>query len=380
MMGWNKVVIADFERGLKFKNRRLVAVLAPGVHRWFSRLGENIEVRVMDVTVGRVELPRIEYLVRYAPESVATQFEVVVLGAHELGLIYLNGRLHGLAYPGTAQVFWKEAMDLKVQRVDLSGSLDVAPGLLQEVLHSDLTLADKRAITVRLLADHEVGLLVVDGRFERVLEPGRHGFWDVSRSVTVEVMDLRLQSLEVSGQEMLTKDKVSLRINLAANYRVVDPVKAREASAKPQDELYRALQFGLRQAVGARDLDRLLAQKGELEDEVFKAAAGLAEDYGLALAMVGVKDIILPGDMKSILNQVVETQKASEANVIRRREETAATRSLLNTAKLMDDNPTLLRLKELEMLEKVTEKIDQITVYGGLDGVLNELVKIGGRP
>ena len=55
-------------------------------------------------------------------------------------------------------------------------------------------------------------------------------------------------------------------------------------------------------------------------------------------------------------------------------------RSLLNTAKLMDSNPTLLRLKELEMLEKVTEKIDQITVCGGLDGVLNELVKIGGRP
>ena len=80
---------------------------------------------------------------------------------------------------------------------------------------------------------------------------------------------------------------------------------------------------------------------------------------------------------KDILNQVVETEKAAQANVIKRREETAATRSLLNTAKLMDENPTLLRLKELEALEKVAEKVDRLTVFGGLDGVLNDTVRIG---
>jgi regulator of protease activity HflC (stomatin/prohibitin superfamily) len=80
--------------------------------------------------------------------------------------------------------------------------------------------------------------------------------------------------------------------------------------------------------------------------------------------------------MKEILNQVVQAEKAAQANVIKRREETAATRSLLNTAKLMDENPTLLRLKELETLEKVTDKVDRLTVFGGLDGVLKDTVKI----
>ena len=80
--------------------------------------------------------------------------------------------------------------------------------------------------------------------------------------------------------------------------------------------------------------------------------------------------------MKAILNQVVEAQKAAEANVIKRREETAATRSLHNTAKVMENNPTLLRLKELEALEKVAEKIDNLNVYGGLDGLMNGIVKI----
>ena len=202
---------------------------------------------------------------------------------------------------------------------------------------------------------------------------------DRHKTVSVEVVDTRLQALEVSGQEMLTKDKVSLRINLAASYRIVEAVKARIEHKDIGQHLYRELQFGLRQAVGARELDALLANKGELDDIVFNHVRAQMAEQGLEVKSVGVKDIILPGEMKDILNKVVEVQKASEANVIRRREETAATRSLLNTAKLMDSNPTLLRMKELEVLEKVTEKIDQITVYGGLDGVLNELIKIGDR-
>ena len=103
-------------------------------------------------------------------------------------------------------------------------------------------------------------------------------------------------------------------------------------------------------------------------------------NFGIDVRSVGVKDVILPGDMKDILNQVVATEKAAQANVIKRREETAATRSLLNTARLMDENPTLLRLKELEVLEKVTEKVDKMTAFGGLDGVLKDTVRINVRP
>ena len=98
---------------------------------------------------------------------------------------------------------------------------------------------------------------------------------------------------------------------------------------------------------------------------------------GVALRSVGVKDVILPGEMKTILNQVVEAEKRAQANLIQRREETAAMRSLLNTARLMEGNPVLMRLKELETLEKVTEKIDKLTVFGGLDGVLKDVVRIG---
>jgi regulator of protease activity HflC (stomatin/prohibitin superfamily) len=142
------------------------------------------------------------------------------------------------------------------------------------------------------------------------------------------------------------------------------------------DTVYKALQFALRAAVGARTLDELLGDKGALDREIGATVAPRLEGIGLAVSSVGVKDVILPGEMKTILNQVVEAEKRAQANLIQRREETAATRSLLNTARLMDENRTLLRLKELETLEKVTEKIDKLTVYGGLEGVLKDVVRI----
>ena len=140
--------------------------------------------------------------------------------------------------------------------------------------------------------------------------------------------------------------------------------------------MYRQLQLALREAVGTKSLDALLANKEALNGEVFKTVKKQVSEYGIKIANVGVKDIILPGEMKEILNHVVATEKAAQANVIRRREETAATRSLLNTAKLMEANPTLLRLKEIEALEKVVEKVDQINVYDGLNGLLRDTVKL----
>ena len=108
----------------------------------------------------------------------------------------------------------------------------------------------------------------------------------------------------------------------------------------------------------------------------FKRFTVKKNERGLLLDGLGVKDIVLPGEMKTILAQMVEAEKAAQANVIRRREETAATRSLLNTAKVMEGNPVALRMKELETLERVAERIDKIFVFGGLDQVLNGLVKL----
>ena len=228
----------------------------------------------------------------------------------------------------------------------------------------------------REVPDGHVGLLYVDGKLTGSLEPGTHAFWTYGPAVKVEIVDLRVKTLDVQGQEILTRDKVSLRVNLTATYRFVDAEKAARAAKDPLDHLYKEIQFGLRAAVGTRTLDALLEDKSVIDRIVAERVGERFAEIGIAVDSVGVKDIILPGDMKDLLGKVVEAEKAAQANVIRRREETNATRSLLNTAKVMESNAVALRLKELETLEKVTEKVGNLSVYGGLDGVLNELVRL----
>ena len=89
---------------------------------------------------------------------------------------------------------------------------------------------------------------------------------------------------------------------------------------------------------------------------------------GLSVGEIAVKDVVLPGEMRDILNKVVAAEKEAEANVIRRREETNATRSLLNTARVMAENPVMLRLKELEALSEIAGKVERLTIHNGTAG------------
>ena len=382
MIVFARVEIAESQRGLLFRNDNFVRVLGPGRYR-FAKLGPLVRVRVdvYDLTEPHFEHPLAEFLVKTHPELRDAVFHVVELGDQEVGLETVDGKLTGIVPPATRKIYWKGLHDVRVDVQDISTGFAVPPELVSRIGH--LRGVSRAALVAAVeyaeVADGHVGLLLVNGRLERVLESGNHAFWKFNRTLQVRYLDTRLKTLEVTGQEILSKDKVSLRLNLTATYRVTDPKLAYTALADFGDFLYKELQFGLREAVGTQTLDEVLARKDELNRTMEGQVRSRVTEYGLELGSIGVKDIILPGEMKTILNQVVEAEKAAQANLVRRREETAATRSLHNTAKMLERSPVLLRLKELEALEKVTERIDKLTVYGGLDGVLHQLVKIPGQ-
>jgi regulator of protease activity HflC (stomatin/prohibitin superfamily) len=372
-MFWTKrVVIGDGERGLVYRNRRFERVLEAGVHRIFDPL-ERVEVRSFGIAAPEYTGHDVDALVARLGDALGDTFVHADLGADEVGLVLKNGKLEDVLAPGSCRLYWRGLVRVEVQRVSLAEGLEV-PGAAANRLRQ-LGLLSRVAVAVEVPVE-SAGLVFIDGKLARTLPPGAYAFWNFRKNVAAEVIELRVQSVEVSGQELLTRDKVSLRVNLAASMRVTDPVAARTRVAKFGDHLYRELQYGLRKAVSAKTLDELLGDKASLDADIFGYVRGKVGGFGVEVLGVGVKDVILPGEMKEILNSVVQAEKAAQANVIRRREEANATRSLLNTAKLVEESPTLMRLKELEALEKVTEKIDKLTVFGGLDGVLKQLVTI----
>lgn len=371
-MFWTKrVVIGDGERGLVYQNRQFERVLAAGVYRRFDPL-KRIEVVVHNIAGPEYSGRDADALIARLGDTLDASFVLADIGADEVGLVSRNGKLEDVLAPGSRKLYWRGLVQVEVRRVSLA-DLGVDAQVTRRL--RQLGILSKVAVIAEVPAE-SAGLVFVDGKLARTLAPGAYAFWNFQKNVSAEVIELRVQSVEVSGQELLTRDKVSLRVNLAASMRVTDPVAARTKVAKFGDHLYRELQYGLRKAVSAKTLDELLGDKASLDADIFGYVRGQVSAFGVEVLGVGVKDVILPGEMKDILNSVVQAEKAAQANVIRRREEANATRSLLNTARLIEESPVLMRLKELEALEKVTEKIDKLTVFGGLDGVLKQLVTL----
>ena len=372
-----KITIRKGQLGLLSRQGDYYQVLDAGEHRlpWFN----TPDVLVINTDGSEIPEALAEYLRRFQPTWVEQYCVVADLTDTEAGALYVNGVLQEILPPGTRRLYWRAEEALKLVRMDtrqVSVPVEVMNAVLQPRRNG--TVKGREAIlTVQVPAWH-VGVLKIDGETQALLPPGLTAYWKINHLIEAEVVDTRLQVLEVGGQEILTKDKVNLRLNLAANWRYGDVLLAFGQLTKPLDHLYRELQFALREAVGTRTLDELLEDKQVIDEVVSAQVKARMTSFGIEVASLGVKDIVLPGDMKAILSQLVEAEKSAQANVIRRREETAATRSLLNTAKVMENTPVALRLKELETLERVAERIDKISVFGGLDQVLHGLVNIKG--
>ena len=373
-----KISVRKDQLALLSRNGDYYKVLHAGEHLlpWLNT------PEVLLITLDGSEVPDVlaDYLRRFQPDWVEKYCLVADLSEIEAGALYMDGILLEILPPSTRRLYWRVEDDLTLVRMNTQ-QVQVQTEVMNAVLQPRRKGAVKGRDAILTAAGSRpwhVGVLKIDGETQALLPPGLTAYWKINHLVEAEVVDTRLQVLEVSGQEILTKDKVNLRINLAANWRYSDVLLAFSQLTKPIDHLYRELQFALREAVGTRTLDELLEDKQVIDDVVSEQVKSRMLPFGMEIASLGVKDIVLPGDMKNILAQLVEAEKSAQANVIRRREETAATRSLLNTAKVMENNPVALRLKELETLERVAERIDNISVFGGLDQVLHGLVNIKG--
>ena len=368
------VTVKDGERAFLSRNGRLERVLEPGHHRLLD-LRRSLAAELFNVV--RTELPADRYAVLKAarPDLAAELFEAVETRANEVAIVSLDGRPVQLMTPWQVRVYWKVATRVDVERIDISDNPRVEARHLAMITASRATV-----ITEAVVENHEAGLLTVEGRLVERLAPGRHAFWIAGRKIEVKRLDLRPQAVEITAQEMLTKDRIALRVTLTAFRRIVDPERVVAAVPDVDAWLYRLVQFAIRETVAGRTLDEVLSAKAALDAELRDYVRARLADSGFEVTELGVKDVILPGEIRELVNKVVEAERVAKANLIRRQEETAATRSLLNTARLMEENPLLLRLKELESLERLVEKVGRIDLHAGegqgLDALLTKLVRV----
>lgn len=347
------VTINAHTMGLIFRNGAYKKTLSEGNH-WLMPF-ENLQQ--FDMTQPFVSPVHLDILLK--DEIMKSQLEIIEVQDNEIVLRYEDGLFKTVLTAGK-YAFWKEIIKYKFVRIDTS-KIEITEEIPLNILVNKLG-AYIRAYTVE---SHENALLFVNGKFEQLLEGGTYYWWKNSISIHIAKIDTRQIQIELSGQEILTKDKASLRINFYAQYKVMDIVKAALENKDHEKQLYVLIQLALREFVATFTLDELLEKKESLAPAILTALSSKTTSLGVEVLNCGIRDIILPGEMREIMNQVLIAEKKAQANIIMRREETASTRSLLNTAKLMEENEMLFKLKEMEYVEKISDKINNISVSGG---------------
>src|SRR5256886_6016177 len=196
--------------------------------------------------------------------------------------------------------------------------------------------------------EFERGLRYRRGRFVGTLPAGTH--WVASRMGSITKVDIRPFVVTIPGQELLSSDGIGVKLSLVANVEVVDPAAAVNKVQNYTVALYTIIQVALRQIVSGRTLEDLIAGRADVGPEVLEASAEPALAFGLKIASVDVRDLMLPGDLKRIFAQEVAARKEGVAALEKARGETAALRNLANAARMVEDNPALLQLRLLQQL------------------------------
>ena len=306
-------------------------------------------------------------------EQLLAMLEVIDVLDNEIVLVYKNQVFHTALSAGR-YIYWKEAQMYAFERFTTTG-LEV-PAAISRTIRGKGNLPN--FLRMYTVGANEKGLLFIDEQFQGILDAGDYCFWRNEIKVQIIFVDVRQQTMDMNGQEILTKDKVQLRINFNIVYQVRDLLLAYVENKEVEKQMYNAIQLILREKVGRMSFDELMENKENVSQAILEGVQKEVAALGIALKTCGIKDIILPGDIREIMNQVLIAEKKAQANMITRREETAATRSLLNTAKLMEENDMLMRLKEMEYIEKIAEKVGEISLSGG-GNVLKQLKEMFGR-
>jgi regulator of protease activity HflC (stomatin/prohibitin superfamily) len=363
---FDTVEVEDYNIVLYYRNGIFTDVFFEGEYAVSKKYYKNSFTK-FDLRVPIVYNNTMKKMFDKYPELI-NSFDLKKVKEKELLIWSQNGIYKGKYLTGE-YLFWNKLEKNEYDIIDLNidSEMDKKYHNIMEKLTGIYTKFEIR--------DYETGLLIKNSQYEKTLAPGVYYFWKGTEEKELINIDLRLKQLDMQGQEILTRDKITLRLNFVTQYRVTDPLKNYKTINNLENQIYILLQIVLREYVGMQNLEQLLENKNEIAEFVLKRIKKEEDKYGVEFTEAGIKDIILPGDIKEILNTVLIAEKTALANTIKRREETASARSLLNTAKLMEENKTLYRLKEMEYIEKIVEKIGNIEISGN-GNILEELAKI----
>jgi regulator of protease activity HflC (stomatin/prohibitin superfamily) len=205
-------------------------------------------------------------------------------------------------------------------------------------------------MTTLVLRSHERAVVLVNGRVERLLGEGRHRMprRRPGRSVQVQRVDVRRSWVVLPNQEVMAADVPGVRVSVAAEWRITDPVAWLSVARDPSDALWIAVQLAVRDAFAARTIEALVAERGQVAVDLRDRVAGEVEALGAEVLRVEIRDLAPPAEVRRSVLALHTARADGLAQLERARAETAALRALANGAKILTEHPGLLQLRTAE--------------------------------
>ncbi len=173
-----------------------------------------------------------------------------------------------------------------------------------------------------IIKDTHRGLYYEDGKLTKVLDAGRYEIPRRSRffqrlpKAECLLVDVRERELTIKGQEILTSDKVAIRVSILVQFRVSDPKAAIHTVDNFEDRLYSDVQLAARRSLASMTLEEILTNRNRLSEDILSDVKESATGYGVTIRRADVKDLIFPGNLQEIMNRVLAAERNAQAQLV----------------------------------------------------------------
>ncbi len=207
------------------------------------------------------------------------------------------------------------------------------------------------ALSVRIVQQYQQGVLFRLGRVKEVKQPGLTLIVPVVDSL--RKVSLRIVTMPIQSQGIITRDNVSVDVSAVAYYRVVDARKAVVAIENVASAINQIAQTTLRKVVGQHTLDETLAETDRINVNIREILDVQTEDWGVLVTLVELKDIQLPESMKRAMARQAEAEREKRAKIIAAEGESLAAAALGEASDIMMAHPLALQLRNLQSLVEI---------------------------
>lgn len=240
-----------------------------------------------------------------------------------------------------------------------------------------------------IIKDTHRGLLYQDGVLDRVLGAGRfkyprrRPFIDLFRRMPeteVVLVDVRERDITIKGQEILTADKVAIRVSIVVRYEVVDPIAAMHEVQSYEERIYTDVQLAARRSLASMSLEAILTNRNQLSDDILSEVKESAAGYGVDIVRADVKDLVFPGNLEQVMNRVLTAERMAEEQIIQARaradvqrldaQTNADTQRIRAEAQAIESRVVAQALADAEMIKaqgevrSLQERAEAAAVYG----------------